>query len=118
MASTVLCADVDRNYCRILERAFRAEGYAVEVAHDGERALERVREGDPDLVVLDILLPKRDGFAVLETLRQEDRGRARPVLLLSGATPTPAYESRARALAADALLVKPVPLDRILETAA
>lgn len=117
MASTVLCVDGDRNYCRILARAFRAEGYAVEVAHDGESALERVRECDPDLVTLDILLPRRDGFSVLEAIRSEGRGRARPVLLLSGCTPTPAYEERARRLAADALLVKPVALDRLLETA-
>lgn len=117
LASTVLCVDGDRNYCRILARAFRAEGYAVELAHDGESALERVRECDPDLVTLDILLPRRDGFSVLEAIRKDGRGRARPVLLLSGCTPTPAYEARARELAADALLVKPVPLDRLLGTA-
>lgn len=118
MAPTVLCVDDDRNYCRILARTFRAEGYAVEVAHDGEAALEQVRKCDPELVTLDIQLPRRDGFSVLEALRASDRGRSRPVVLLSGCTLTPAYEERARRLAADALLVKPVPLDRLLETAA
>ncbi len=119
MAATILCVDDDRNFCQILSRAFRAEGYGVEMAHDGEVALAKVRECAPDLVTLDILLPKRDGFEVLEAIRKEGGSRGQtPVVLLSGCTSTPNYQRRADRLHADAVLKKPVPLKEILELVA
>src|SRR4051794_3467990 len=57
------------------------EGYEVELAEDGDTALERVREGDFDLVLLDVMLPKRNGYEVLDALRKE--GNHTPVLMLS-----------------------------------
>jgi len=57
------------------------EGYEVEVARDGRCGLERTRTWDPDLVVLDLMLPEIDGLQVLRALRSE--GRATPVLLLT-----------------------------------
>jgi CheY-like chemotaxis protein/tetratricopeptide (TPR) repeat protein len=119
VAATILCVDDDRNFCQILSRAFRAEGYGVEMAHDGETALAKVRECSPDLVTLDILLPKRDGFEVLEAIRQEaGPGRQIPVVLLSGCTSTPSYQRRADQFHADAVLKKPVPLKEILDLVA
>ena len=116
MTATILCVDDDRNFCQILSRAFRSEGYRVEMAHDGETALAKVRECSPDLVTLDILLPKRDGFEVLEAIRDEGGPRGQiPVVLLSGCTMTTRYQERAERLHADALLTKPVPLTEILE---
>ena len=115
MAATILCADDDRNLCQILTRALGGAGYRVETAHDGETALERVRTLRPDLVTLDVLLPKRDGFAVLEAIRRDPELRGTPVFLLSGCTLTEAYRRRAESLRADALLVKPVPLTELLE---
>jgi CheY-like chemotaxis protein/tetratricopeptide (TPR) repeat protein len=115
LAPTILCADDDRNLCQILTRALVGAGYRVETAHDGEAALERVRALRPDLVTLDVLLPKRDGFAVLEAIRRDPELRSTPVFLLSGCTLTEAYRRRAESLRADALLVKPVPLAELLE---
>ena len=119
MPATILCVDDDRNFCKILSRAFRAEGYGVEMAHDGETALAKVSECSPDLVTLDILLPKRDGFEVLEAIRSDGGSRGQiPVVMLSGCTITPAYQRRADRFRADALLKKPVPLKAILELVA
>jgi len=119
LAAKILCVDDDRNFCRILSRAFSSEGYGVEMAHDGEAALAKVRACSPDLVVLDILLPRRDGFEVLEAIRKEEGRLAQtPVMLLSGCTITPAYQARADRLHADAALKKPVPLKVILELVA
>ena len=119
MPATILCVDDDRSFCKILSRAFRAEDYGVEIAHDGETALAKVRECSPDLVTLDILLPKRDGFEVLEAIRNDAGPRGQiPVVMLSGCTITPAYQNRADRLRADALLKKPVPLTEILELVA
>jgi CheY-like chemotaxis protein/tetratricopeptide (TPR) repeat protein len=111
----VLCVDADRSYCEILARTFRAEGYDVHTAHDGESALAKIRSLRPDLVTLEVLLPKLDGFAVLEALRAgESASRRTPVLLLTGCTPTPAYRTRAKELGAVGLVSKPVALDRLL----
>lgn len=116
MAPTLLCVDDDRSLCQILERALCAEGLSVTLAHDGEAALVAARALAPDLVLLDLQLPKRDGFSVLEALRAE-RGPLgeTPVVLLSGCTRTPQYLQRAEELRAAAFLVKPVPLDDLIE---
>lgn len=117
MSVTIVCADDDRNFCQILARALRAEGYRVETAHDGETALEQVRAHEPALVTLDVMLPKRDGFSVLEAVRSEIGPLAEtPVVLFSACRFTPSYTERAEALRADAVLHKPVPLERILQT--
>jgi CheY-like chemotaxis protein/tetratricopeptide (TPR) repeat protein len=111
----VLCVDADRSYCEILARTFRAEGYDVHTAHDGESALAKLKTLRPDLVTLEVLLPKRDGFAVLEALRATESAlRRTPVLLLTGCTATPAYRARAQQLGAVGLVSKPVALDRLL----
>ena len=92
MRPIVLCVDDDRNLCQILGKALTSEGYLVRVAHDGEEALAGVREEPPDLVLLDLLLPKRDGFAVLEALRALGGDAAKiPVVLLSGGMRSPQY---------------------------
>jgi CheY-like chemotaxis protein/tetratricopeptide (TPR) repeat protein len=112
---TILCVDDDRHFCQILSRAFAEEGYAVETAHDGETGLRKARELAPSLVTLDVMLPRRDGFSVLEALRTDHSELKRtPVILVSGCTFTPDYEQRARQLAANAVLRKPIPLDRLL----
>ena len=64
-----------------LQTALEIEGYEVEVAHDGHRGLERAREGGPELIVLDLMLPGRDGHSVLRELRRD--GLDTPVLILT-----------------------------------
>ncbi len=115
MRPTVLCIDDDRNLCQILAKALRGEGYEVRLAHDGEEALAAVHLHQPDLLLIDLLLPRRDGFEVLETVRGlgPPLGEV-PALLVSGCSRSPAYERRAEALRAAALLTKPVPLDALL----
>jgi CheY-like chemotaxis protein len=116
MAATVLYVDDDRNLCQIVGRTLRSEGYEVRTAFDGAEAVASLREDPPDLLLLDLLLPRRDGFEVLEEIRSMPPPISRlPVVLLSGCSPTPAYAERARSLGASELLAKPVPLDKLLE---
>jgi CheY-like chemotaxis protein len=114
LAGTILCVDDDRHFCQIFARALSQSGWPVEAVHDGERALGRIRELRPPLITLDVMLPRFDGFKVLDVLRRDAALAATPVLLITGCTLTPEQEARARQLGAAAVLRKPVPIDQLL----
>jgi DNA-binding response OmpR family regulator len=78
--STILLVDDEPNLRHSLSYALRQEGYEVATADDGERALALFREGKPDLVVLDVMLPKMDGLAVCRAIRRESNV---PVIMLT-----------------------------------
>ena len=81
---TILVADDSR---AVLDRAYRVlsdTGYQVLLAGDGKQALQMIREQHPDLVVLDLLMPKLTGFDVLREIRQDERIKDTPVLAMSG----------------------------------
>jgi two-component system response regulator ResD len=71
MASRILVVDDERIVTEVVERYLRLEGYDVKVAGDGVQALETARRWDPDLVVLDLMLPGIDGLEVCRRLRQD-----------------------------------------------
>jgi len=77
----VLVVDDERTFARSLRRGLVAEGFAVDVAHDGETGLNMARFGEYDAVVLDIMLPRRNGYDVVTALRAEQVWT--PVLMLS-----------------------------------
>ena len=116
---SILCVDDDRNLCRILSEALGGEGYAVRSVFDGEQALAELAEEPPDIVLLDLILPRRDGFAVLEALRAMDAPICdTPVVLITGCSPSPQDRDRARSLSALEFLTKPVPLSELLAVVA
>ena len=115
MSLTLLCADPDRDLCQLLARALGADGWRVIVAHDGDEALEAMRRRPPDLALLDVAVPGRDGLAVLEAMRRSaSPAAAVPVILWSVAPCSAEQIEQARKLGASALLRKPVPLDALL----
>lgn len=77
----MLLVDDERALTRALSRGLTAEGFTVDVAHDGLTALDMAADGDYDVILLDIMLPGRHGYAVVEDLRAQ--GDHTPVLLLS-----------------------------------
>ena len=94
-----------------LHRALKSNGYTVLIAHDGRAGLEAVATDQPDLVVLDVMMPVLDGLAACRQLRQ--RGDRTPVLML---TAKDAVGDRVEGLdaGADDYLVKPFALDELL----
>lgn len=76
----ILVVDDDPGVAATLERVLRAEGYAVDVAHQGHAAIRLAEELRPDLVILDVMMPILDGFAVCRRLRASG---ATPVLMLT-----------------------------------
>src|ERR687896_1162350 len=87
-----------------LRNNLEIEGYEVEVAESGPGGLERAREGNPDLVILDLMLPGFDGYRVLRALRED--GLAMPVLILT-ARGEEADKVRGFRLGADDYVTKP-----------
>jgi DNA-binding response OmpR family regulator len=77
----VLVVDDERGLTRALHRGLTAEGFAVDVAHDGVTGLERASDHEYDAIVLDIMLPRLNGYDVVTALRA--RGVTTPVLMLS-----------------------------------
>ena len=81
MSARLLVVEDEAPLALMLSDRLMAEGYAVEVARDGDAGLERAATGAYDLVVLDVMLPRKSGFDVLRDLRQ--RGVSTPVLMLT-----------------------------------
>jgi two-component system alkaline phosphatase synthesis response regulator PhoP len=79
----ILVVDDEIYIVHILDFSLGMEGYEVLTALDGEQALERVRNDKPDLIVLDIMMPKLDGYEVCRTIKADPETRNIPVILLS-----------------------------------
>jgi two-component system, OmpR family, response regulator len=107
----VLVVEDDVAMTRVLERGLRREGYEVEVAYTGDEALAQASAVEYDAVLLDVLLPGMDGFAVCETLRRRERWM--PVLMLTARTDV---SDRIRGLdaGADDYLTKPFDFGELL----
>ena len=107
----ILVVDDEPQLRRALERALKLEGYDVGTAEDGDRALEAVSAAPPDAIVLDVLMPGRDGLEVCRELRS--RGDHTPVLML---TARDAVQDRVDGLdaGADDYVVKPFALEELL----
>jgi DNA-binding response OmpR family regulator len=77
----ILVAEDKPSMANLLTRALRREGHSVQVAYDGQEALNQGRCGDNDVILLDLMLPRVDGFTVIRTLRAENLST--PTLILS-----------------------------------
>jgi two-component system phosphate regulon response regulator PhoB len=81
--STILVVDDEAEICDLVRYNLTREGYRVLVEQDGEAGLDRIFKSPPDLVVLDLLLPKLSGLEVLRAVRGEPRTRSLPILVLT-----------------------------------
>ena len=79
----ILVVDDEIYIVHILDFSLGMEGYEVITALDGEQALEKARSEKPDLIVLDIMMPKLDGYETCKLLKAEDGTKNIPVILLS-----------------------------------
>ena len=108
----VLVIEDSNDLAQGLRYNLELEGYAVKVADDGNAGLSLAREWDPDLVILDLMLPGMDGYQVLRSLRAD--GRQTPVLILS-ARGEESDKVRGFQLDADQYVTKPFGLIELLE---
>ncbi len=83
MAQRILVADDDPQIVRLVQSYLQKDGFVVYTASDGEMALHVLRAERPDLAVLDVMMPKRDGFVLVALMRADAQLAATPVLLLT-----------------------------------
>jgi DNA-binding response OmpR family regulator len=106
MGKRILIVEDEPNIVTLLEFLMKREGFEVEVAADGEAALKAVADRAPDLVLLDIMLPKVNGFEVCQKLRADPRWRGVKIVMLT-AKGRETEITKGLALGADLYVTKP-----------
>ncbi len=106
MAKKILIADDEPNIVISLEFLLRREGYEVVVAQDGVEALAQVRAERPDMAILDVMMPHRNGFEVCQDLRQDPEFKDLRIMMLT-AKGRDTEVSKGLALGADVYMTKP-----------
>ena len=112
----ILIVDDDREIVESLRIPLESNGYEILVARDGNQGLSMAEREDPDLVILDMMMPKRSGFLVLEKLR-----RTRPVpirVIMITANEGSRHKAYAEMLGVDDYVRKPFAMDRLMDSVA
>lgn len=110
----VLIVDDDKDIVEFLHLGLSRQGYEVVSAFDGEEALVKVREEDPHIILLDLIMPKLNGFDVLKEVRAKYNQKWKPVIIISANTELESLK-QCYDLKADHYLTKPVSLEKILQ---
>ena len=84
MPKTVLVVDDDDNTRRFLTVALEENGYEAVTAADGEEGYEKIVEAKPDLILLDVMMPKKTGFSLFKQIRRQEEFKDIPVIMLTG----------------------------------
>ncbi len=108
----ILIIEDDRFIAKMYQTKLGLDGYDVEVAENGKIGVEKIKSFQPDLVLLDIIMPEMDGFGVLESIRDDASINSTPVIIMSNLAQED-HLKRARALGAKDYIVKSqyTPLD-------
>ena len=112
----VLLVDDDRDMLEALETVLDETGATVRTAADGNAAVEVAGEFDPDLIVLDAMLPKRSGFLVLEKLKSAKQENKFRIIMITGNQGT-RHKTWAESLGVDDYINKPFSMDTLLDKA-
>lgn len=106
MTAKILVVDDEPNIVISLEFLLKREGYTVVIARDGQEAVEAIERERPDLVLLDVMMPKKTGFEVCQDIRANDALQATKILMLT-AKGRDTDVAKGLALGADAYMTKP-----------
>ncbi len=115
--ATILLAEDDVAQRLLYTRILIGAGYYVLGADNGDDAVDLARRELPDLVLMDVTMPGRDGWSATRTLKDDERTRHIPIILMTGLTGEEA-DASARASGCDRLMDKPIPVRSLLATVA
>ena len=113
-AKRILLVDDDREIIESMRFALENEGYEILVARDGNQGLAMAEREDPDLVILDMMMPKRSGFLVLEKIRRTREVPLRVIMIT--ANEGSRHKAYAEMLGVDDYIRKPFAMDRLIES--
>lgn len=116
----ILVVDDEPDFVAIVRKYLEKEGFEVDVAYDGLEGLTKVRQSPPDAIVLDVMMPEKDGYAVCQELKQSDQYKNIPIVLLTAVS---SHVSSTRyshydgmSTEADDYLPKPASAEEIVES--
>jgi DNA-binding response OmpR family regulator len=114
MKSTILVVDDETYILNILDFSLDSEGFQVVTAADGEQALFRADELKPDLIILDVMMPKLDGFEVCRAIKAKGETKHIPVILLS-ARDSEKDKRKGKDAGCDRYITKPFSPNRLIQ---
>ena len=113
----ILVVDDEPDFCAIVQRQLEKEGFDVELAYNGVEGLEKVQANPPDAIVLDVMMPEKDGYEMCKELKADDNTCDIPVLLLtavaSHVTSTRYSHADGMSTEADDYIAKPASAEEI-----
>lgn len=105
--SKILIADDNHQNCELLDAYLADENYKIEMVYDGQQTLDSVRKAQPDLILLDIMMPKLSGYEVCQRLKSEAKTKDIPIVMVTALAEMGDIEKAVNA-GADDFLTKPV----------
>ena len=116
MGKKILIVEDDTISAKVLTDYLNSQGFTASVAYDGLDAIKKFEEERPDLMIVDVLLPKKNGFEVCHEVRMLPGGQKIPIILMSAVYKTPKAEVHAKDnLEAQEYMVKPFKLSELFE---
>lgn len=113
----VLLVDDDTDILSSIEAAFEPTGAVVETATNGNKAVELCEKSQPDLVILDMMLPGRSGFLVLEKIKARKPQNSKPFVIMITGNSGARHKMYAESLGVSEYYTKPVKMDKLIATA-
>jgi two-component system alkaline phosphatase synthesis response regulator PhoP len=115
----ILVVDDEPDFASIVQTNLESEGFIVEVAYDGVQGLAKVNENPPDLVVLDVMMPEKDGYKMAKEMKKNADTEEIPIIMLTAVgdhvTSTRYSHADGMSMEADDYLPKPASAEQILE---
>ncbi len=105
MAKKILIIEDEEIIYSLLQKKLTEEGYQISIAKDGVEGMEKMKEAKPDLVLLDIVMPRKGGFEVMEEMRGDESLKGIPIIVISNSG-QPVELDRAKELGAKDWLIK------------
>ncbi len=116
----VLVVDDEPDYADMVKKYLEKEGFDVEVAYDGVECLEKVKANPPDAIVLDVMMPEKDGYAVCSELKSDEKYESIPIVMLTAVSSHVATTKYSHAdgmsMEAEDYLPKPATAEQITES--
>lgn len=113
MAHKILVVDDEKEINELVSARLKKEGFEVIGAFDGQEALLKIKEHNPDVILLDLTMPKMNGFEVLKEIREKFKEKWMPIIIVSGKTELDSVK-KCYGMEADHYLTKPCTMDNIL----